>query len=151
MSDWINWLAGLLGGALSWYFGGLDGLIFALLALSIIDYISGVSAAFTQHELSSDVGFTGIARKVMIFCLVGAANVVDKLLFGQADTLRTAVIFFYIANETLSIIENAVKLGVPIPEILKDKLQQLHDTKPHKPESKSKSRKSEKSKHGDGE
>ena len=129
MSDWINWLAGLLGGALSWYFGGLDGLIFALLALSIIDYTSGVSAAFAQHKLSSDVGFKGIARKVMIFCLVGAANVVDKLLFGQADTLRTAVIFFYIANETLSIIENAVKLGVPIPEILKDKLAQLHGQK----------------------
>ncbi|MBQ8693363.1 MAG: phage holin family protein [Synergistaceae bacterium] len=129
MTDWISYLAGLLGGALGWYFGGLDGLIFALLALSAIDYISGVSAAFAQHELSSSIGFTGIARKVMIFALVGAANVVDKLIFAQADTLRTAVIFFYIANETLSIIENAIKLGVPIPDVLKDKLAQLHNPK----------------------
>ena len=129
MTDWISYLAGLLGGALGWYFGGLDGLIFALLALSAIDYISGVSAAFAQHELSSSIGFTGIARKVMIFALVGAANIVDKLIFAQADTLRTAVIFFYIANETLSIIENAIKLGVPIPDVLKDKLAQLHNPK----------------------
>ncbi|MBQ8693450.1 MAG: phage holin family protein [Synergistaceae bacterium] len=125
MTDWISYLAGLLGGALGWYFGGLDGLLYALLGLTIVDYISGISAAFAQRELSSSTGFKGIARKVMIFALVGAANVVDKLIFGQADTLRTAVIFFYIANESLSIIENAIKLGVPIPDLMKDKLAQI--------------------------
>ena len=125
MTDWISWLASILGGALGWYFGGLDGLLYALLGLTTVDYISGVIAAYTSRELSSAKGFKGIAGKVMIFCLVGAANVVDKLIFGEADTLRTAVIFFYIANESLSIIENAIKLGVPIPDLMKDKLAQI--------------------------
>ena len=68
----------------------------------------------------------------MIFALVGVANVVDNLLFGHADTLRTAVICFYVANESLSIIENAIKLNVPIPDALKEKLEQLHDSKHEK-------------------
>ena len=151
ITDYLNWIAGFLGAVFGWYLGKFDGFLYALLAFSTADYITGVMAAYSQKKLSSAIGFKGIAGKVMIFALVGVANVVDNLLFGHADTLRTAVICFYVANESLSIIENAVKLNVPIPDALKDKLQQLHDTKPHKPEGKSKSRKSEKSKHGDGE
>ena len=126
MTDWINWIAGFLGAAFGWYFGKLDSFLYALLAFSTADYITGVMAAYSQKKLSSAVGFKGIAGKVMIFALVGVANVVDNLLFGHADTLRTAVICFYVANESLSIIENAIKLGVPIPDALKDKLAQLH-------------------------
>ena len=129
MTDWINWIAGFLGAAFGWYFGKLDSFLYALLAFSTADYITGVMAAYSQKKLSSAVGFKGIAGKVMIFALVGVANVVDNLLFGHADTLRTAVICFYVANESLSIIENAIKLGVPIPDALKEKLEQLHDSK----------------------
>ena len=125
MTKYLDWLAGFMGAAFGWYFGGFDGALFALLGLTIVDYISGVLAAFAQNELSSSRGFNGIARKIIIFSLVGAANVIDKLVFGQADTLRTAVIFFYIANESRSIIENAIKLNVPIPEVLKEKLAQI--------------------------
>lgn len=125
MIEYLDWIAGFIGAAAGWYFGGFDGALFALLGLTIVDYVSGVLAAYAQAELSSSRGFNGIARKVIIFSLVGAANVIDKLVFGQADTLRTAVIFFYIANESLSIIENAIKLNVPIPEVLKEKLAQI--------------------------
>jgi len=126
MIEHLDWIAGFIGAAFGWYFGKFDGFLFALLAFSTADYISGVMAAYSQKKLSSAVGFKGIAGKVMIFALVGVANVLDILLFGQADTLRTAVILFYIANESLSIIENAIKLNVPIPDALKDKLMQLH-------------------------
>ncbi|MBQ3625125.1 MAG: phage holin family protein [Synergistaceae bacterium] len=126
MIEHLDWIAGFFGAAFGWYFGKLDGFLYALLAFSTADYISGVMAAWTKKELSSAVGFKGIAGKVMIFALVGVANVLDMLLFGQADTLRTAVILFYIANESLSVIENAIKLNVPIPDALKDKLTQLH-------------------------
>nr|MBQ6739381.1 phage holin family protein [Synergistaceae bacterium] len=119
----------VLGAAFGWYFGKIDGFLYALLAFSTADYITGVMAAYSQKTLSSAVGFKGIAGKIMIFLLVGVANVMDMLLFGQADTLRTAVIMFYIANESLSIIENAIKLNVPIPDALKDKLKQFHDGK----------------------
>lgn len=133
MSDYVNCLAGVFGAAFGWYFGKIDGFLYALLAFSTADYITGVMAAYSQKTLSSAVGFKGIAGKIMIFLLVGVANVVDMLLFGQADTLRTAVIMFYIANESLSIIENAIKLNVPIPDALKDKLEQFHNAKHEEP------------------
>ena len=129
VDNYANLAAGFLGGAFGWYFGKLDGFLYALLAFSTADYITGVMAAYSQKQLSSAIGFKGIAGKIMIFALVGVANVVDNLLFGQADTLRTAVICFYVANESLSIIENAIKLNVPIPDALKDKLAQLHGGK----------------------
>ncbi|MBR0096933.1 MAG: phage holin family protein [Synergistaceae bacterium] len=129
VSDYVNCFAGVLGAAFGWYFGKIDGFLYALLAFSTADYITGVMAAYSQKTLSSAVGFKGIAGKIMIFLLVGVANVMDMLLFGQADTLRTAVIMFYIANESLSIIENAIKLNVPIPDALRDKLKQFHDGK----------------------
>ena len=138
MHNYFNWIAGIIGGAFAWYFGKLDGFLYALLAFSTTDYITGVMAAWSQHKLSSAVGFKGIAGKVMIFALVGVANVVDKLLFSEADTLRTAVICFYVANESLSIIENAIKLGVPVPEALKDKLKQLHEGNHEEPKGKKK-------------
>lgn len=126
ITDYLNWIAGFLGAVFGWYLGKFDGFLYALLAFSTADYITGVMAAYSQKKLSSAIGFKGIAGKVMIFALVGVANVVDNLLFGHADTLRTAVICFYVANESLSIIENAIKLGVPVPDALKDKLSQLH-------------------------
>lgn len=115
------WIIGLL----AWFFGGLDGFIKVLIAFSVIDYVTGVSAAYVRRELSSAIGFKGIAKKVMIFCFVGIAHVVDKHMLGDTATLRTAVALFYIGNEGISIVENAKAMGVPIPEVVYEKLHGL--------------------------
>ena len=116
-----------IGGWLGWYLGGCDGLLYALLGFVIMDYITGVMCAIADKKLSSDAGFKGLCRKVLIFILVGAANIIDVQIIGTGSVLRTAVIFFYISNEGLSLIENAGHLGLPIPEKLKAVLEQLHD------------------------
>ena len=93
----------------------------------VIDYLTGVMCAFADHTLSSEVGFRGICRKVLIFLLVGMANILDVAVIGNESVLRTAVIFFYISNEGVSLLENAGHLGLPIPQKMKDVLEQLHD------------------------
>ena len=115
------------GGWLGWFLGGCYGLLFALIAFVVIDYITGVMCAVSDHTLSSEVGFRGICRKVLIFLLVGIANILDVQVIGTGSVLRTAVIFFYISNEGVSLLENAGHLGLPIPQKLKDILAQLHD------------------------
>ena len=116
-----------VGGWLGYFLGGCDGLLYALLAFVVIDYITGVMYAIADKNLSSEVGFKGICRKVLIFLLVGIANVLDVQVIGTGSVLRTAVIFFYISNEGVSLLENAGHIGLPIPEKLKDVLEQLHD------------------------
>ena len=91
-----------------------------------IDYITGVMCAIVDHKLSSEVGFKGICKKVLIFMMVGIGNIIDVQVLGQAGVLRTAVIFFYLSNEGVSMLENAGHLGLPIPAKLKDILVQLH-------------------------
>ena len=116
-----------LGGWLGWFLGGCDGLLIALVAFVVIDYITGVMCAVLDKNLSSEVGFRGIFKKVLIFLLVGVANVLDVQVIGAGSVLRTAVIFFYLSNEGVSLTENAAHLGLPIPEKLKEVLEQLHD------------------------
>lgn len=116
-----------IGGWLGWFLGGCDGLLYALLAFVVVDYITGVMCAISDHTLSSEVGFKGICRKVLIFLLVGIANILDVQVIGTGSVLRTAVIFFYISNEGISLLENAGHLGLPIPVKMKDILAQLHD------------------------
>ena len=116
-----------LGGFLGWFLGGADGFLYALIAFVVIDYITGVMCAISDKSLSSEVGFRGICRKVLIFILVGVGNLLDVYILGEAGVLRTAVIFFYLSNEGVSLLENASRLGLPIPEKLKEILQQLHD------------------------
>lgn len=116
-----------VGGWLGYFLGGCDGLLFALLAFVVIDYITGVMCAITDKTLSSEVGFKGICRKVLIFLLVGIANILDVQVIGTGSILRTAVIFFYISNEGVSLLENAAHLGLPVPEKIKIVLEQLHD------------------------
>ena len=115
------------GGFLGWFLGGVDGFLYALIAFTVIDYITGVMCAITDKNLSSSIGFKGICRKVLIFTLVGIGNIVDVYVLGQGGVLRTAVIFFYLSNEGVSLLENAAHLGLPIPQKLKDVLAQLHD------------------------
>ena len=116
-----------LGGWIGYYLGGCDGLLYALIAFIIVDYLTGVMCAIADKKLSSNVGFKGICRKVLIFLLVGIANIIDIQVIGQVGILRTAVIFFYLSNEGVSLLENAGHLGLPIPEQLKTVLEQLHD------------------------
>ena len=116
-----------VGGWLGWFLGGCDGLLYALIAFVVIDYITGVMCAINDHTLSSEVGFRGICRKVLIFILVGIANILDVQVIGTGSVLRTAIIFFYISNEGVSLLENAAHLGLPVPEKLKVVLKQLHD------------------------
>ena len=116
-----------VGGWLGYFLGGCDGLLYALIAFVVIDYITGVLCAIIDRKLSSAVGFKGIFRKVLIFLLVGIANIIDVQVIGTGAVLRTAVIFFYISNEGVSLLENAGHLGLPIPEKIKTVLEQLHD------------------------
>lgn len=116
-----------VGGWLGWFLGGCDGLLFALIAFVAVDYITGVMCAIVDKNLSSSVGFKGICRKVLIFLLVGIAHILDAQVIGAGSVLRTAIIFFYLSNEGVSLLENAAHLGLPVPEKLKDVLQQLHD------------------------
>ena len=116
-----------LGGFIGWFLGGADGFLYALIAFVVIDYITGVLCAIADKSLSSEVGFKGICRKVLIFVLVGIGNIIDVYVLGDSSVLRTAVIFFYLSNEGVSLLENAARLGLPIPDKLKDVLSQLHD------------------------
>lgn len=116
-----------IGGWLGYFLGGCDGLLYALVVFVVVDYITGVMCAINDKKLSSSVGFKGICRKVLIFLLVGIANVLDVQVIGTGSVLRTAVIFFYISNEGISLLENAGHLGLPIPEKIKVVLEQLHD------------------------
>ena len=115
-----------IGGWLGWFLGGCDGLLYALLAFVVIDYITGIMCAVVDKKLSSNVGFRGIFRKVLIFVMVGIGNLIDTQLIGSGEALRTAVIFFYISNEGVSLLENAAHIGLPIPDKMKDVLAQLH-------------------------
>lgn len=116
-----------VGGWLGYFLGGCDGLLYALLAFVVIDYITGVMCAINDKTLSSQVGFRGICRKVLIFLMVGIANILDVHIIGTGSVLRTAVIFFYISNEGISLLENAAHLGLPVPEKIKKVLEQLHN------------------------
>ena len=123
----IQLIFSAVGGWLGYFLGGCDGLLYALIAFVVIDYITGVMCAIINKQLSSEVGFKGIFRKVLIFLLVGIANIIDVQVIGTGAVLRTAVIFFYISNEGVSLLENAGHLGLPIPEKIKTVLEQLHD------------------------
>lgn len=115
-----------VGGWHGWFLGGCDGLLYALLAFVVIDYITGVMCAIVDKRLSSAIGFKGIFKKVLIFALVGIGHILETHVIGAGAVLRTAVIFFYMSNEGVSLLENAAYLGLPIPKKLKAVLEQLH-------------------------
>ena len=116
-----------IGGWLGWFLGGCDGLLYALLAFVVIDYVTGIMCAVVDKKLSSAVGFKGIFKKVLIFALVGIGHILDTHIIGSGSVMRTAIIFFYLSNEGVSLLENAAYLGLPIPQKLKSVLEQLHD------------------------
>lgn len=120
----------ILGGCIGFYLGSVDAFIYTLIAFVIADYLTGVLRAGVEKKLSSSIGFKGIAKKIMIFIVVGIANLCDvNLIKGDGTMIRTAIIFFYIANEGLSILENSVAIGLPVPDKLKAMLEQLKEDK----------------------
>ena len=118
-----------VGGVVGWFLGGFDGFLYALIVFVVMDYLTGVLAAGVRKDLSSEVGFKGIAKKVCIFVLVGIANIVDTQVIHDGAAIRTAVIFFYLANEGISILENSTVIGLPAPQKLREMLQQLTEEK----------------------
>ena len=116
-----------VGGWLGYFLGGFDGLLYALIIFIVVDYITGLMCAINDQTLSSSIGFKGICKKVVILLLVGMAHILDAEVIGTGSILRTAVTFFYISNDGISILENTVHLGLPVPEAIKSVLEQLHD------------------------
>ena len=123
----VQMAAAAIGGWLGYFLGGLDGLLIALIVFMVLDYITGLMCAIADKQLSSEAGFRGICKKVLILMLVGVANIVDVYVVGDGSALRGAVVCFYLSNEGLSLLENAAHLGLPVPDKLKGILAQLHD------------------------
>lgn len=120
------WSAGI-GAILGSFVGVFDGLLYALVIFISVDYITGVMCGIVEKNLSSCIGFRGIAQKVFILLLVGVANILDVNVIGSGSILRSAVICFYISNEGISIIENAARIGLPVPQKLRNVMKQLKD------------------------
>lgn len=127
MNDIIKGILAAICTAVGFLFGSADGLIIALVVLIVMDYISGVMAAVVEKRLSSEIGAKGIAKKVFMLLIVAVANIVDINVIGEGHVLRAVTVVFYIANECISLIENAGRLGVPVPKKLIDVLAQLRD------------------------
>ena len=122
--DLIRWAGAGLAAAATFFFGGADKWIFALIAVAILDYISGVIAAGIKREVNSKKGFAGILKKVLMFCVVAVANIVDKAT-DAGGVLRALTIGFLLANESISVLENCGRCGIPLPKKLLDILEQL--------------------------
>lgn len=126
---WISLQLALaaVGAWLGWFLGGMDGLVYAMIVFVIADYATGVLCAVSDRRLSSETGFKGICRKVLVFVLIGVANLIDIYIIKSGSMLRTATIFFYLSNEGISLLENAAHLGLPVPQKVKDILKQLNE------------------------
>ncbi|HEM3642070.1 TPA: phage holin family protein [Streptococcus suis] len=120
-------LFSMIGGLIGSLFGELDGILYALLVFIIIDYLTGIFAAVVEKQLSSSIGFRGIFKKIAILFLVSIGHLIDTVIIKQGGTIRTMVIFFYLSNEGLSILENTVRIGLPIPEKLQAILKQINE------------------------
>lgn len=124
---WVQVAIAAIGGFFGWFLGGLDGFLYALIAFVVLDYLTGLMCAIVDKKLSSEIGFRGIFKKVLIFVMVGIGHIVDTQIIGDGSVLRTAIIFFYCSNEGVSLLENASRIGLPVPQKLKDILAQLHN------------------------
>jgi len=123
---WIQTAVTVVGGWLGWTLGGMDGFLFALIAFVVADYATGVMRAILEKRLSSSVGARGIFKKIVIFVMVAIGHTLDTRIVGSGAAIRTAIIYFFISNEGVSLLENAAAIGLPIPEKLREVLAQLH-------------------------
>lgn len=122
----VNSWFGVVEAFLDWFLGGFDDLLYILLIFMAVDYLTGVLCAISERKLSSEIGFKGIMRKVLILILGGIAHALDVYLLKNGSAIRTTTMFFYVSNEGISLLENVARLGLPVPEKLKDVLKQLH-------------------------
>lgn len=129
VANTMQYVFAAMGGALGAVMGGYDGFLYALIVFVVMDYVTGVMVGILNKELSSRIGFRGIFKKVVIFCLVAVAHIIDTHVIGNGSVLRTAVIFFYLSNEGISILENATVIGLPVPGKLKEILEQIREGK----------------------
>ena len=127
MNKIIQIIAASAAAVCGFLFGEFDGLMYALIAFMVLDYISGVLVAIAQKELSSKVGFKGIAKKICILMLVAVGHLIDEHVLGGGVVCRSMVTGFYIANEGISVLENAAELGLPLPKKLISVLEQLKE------------------------
>ena len=123
---WIQTAFAAMGGWLGWTLGGMDGFLFALIAFVVADYTTGVMRAILDKRLSSAVGARGIFKKVVIFVMVAIGHTLDTRIVGSGAAIRTAIIYFFISNEGVSLLENAAAIGLPVPNKLREVLTQLH-------------------------
>jgi len=114
-----------LGAFAGYFWGALDGFFYALITFVIVDYVTGVMSAAVHKKLSSNIGFKGIIKKICVFIMIGMAHIIDTYMLNGSDVLRTMIIFFFMANEGLSIVENVIFMGVKVPDQLVAVLQQL--------------------------
>ena len=117
----------VIGGYLGWFLGGFDGFLYALIVFVAVDYLTGLMCAVIDKRLSSEIGAKGIFKKVLIFALVGLGHMLDTQVLIDGSAIRMAVIFFYLSNEGLSILENATHIGLPLPKKFKAVLKQLNE------------------------
>ncbi len=137
LSDEVKWIIGIIGGLASTLTGGLDGLMYALLVFIVIDYISGLSVARARHEMNSEIGWLGITKKFQTLLMVIVGNILDTKVIGQGSVFRTAIIFLYISNECISIMENTANLGLPVPKRVVEWLVQVKNAELYKPDEES--------------
>ncbi|WP_349948418.1 phage holin family protein [Lacrimispora sp. BS-2] len=131
VANTMQYVFAAMGGALGSVMGGFDGFLYALIVFVVVDYMTGVMVGISNKELSSQIGFRGIFKKVVIFSLVAVAHIIDTHVIQNGSVLRTTVIFFYLSNEGISILENAALIGLPIPKKMKDVLEQLKENEDH--------------------
>ncbi len=121
----IDSIAGAVGAVLGFMYGEVTGLFWALIAFMALDYITGVVVAIIEKRLSSEVGFRGLAKKFLILVFVAVGHIADTYILGGTPAAMSAVMLFYIANEGISIIENAAALGLPVPKKLTSIMEQI--------------------------
>ena len=128
ISQFIRTFFAFACGLAGFLWGNTDGLLIALISFICLDYITGLIVGAAQHKLNSQVSFNGLCKKALILLIVAVAHIIDsQVLGGNTSVFRSAACGLYIANEGLSILENAGKLGIPMPKKLKNVLEQLRD------------------------
>ena len=132
MEKTVQCISAVFGAVIGFLFGEISGLLIALVFLMVIDYITGIIKAYYKHELSSEIGFKGIFKKIIILCLVSVAHMIDLYVIGSSAVIMSATIMFYIGNEGISILENAADIDIPLPPALIKSLRQISESQKKK-------------------
>lgn len=132
MEKTVQCISAAFGAVIGFLFGEVSGLLIALVFLMVIDYITGIIKAYYKHELSSEIGFKGIFKKIIILCLVSVAHMIDLYVIGSSAVIMSATIMFYIGNEGISILENAADIDIPLPPALIKSLRQISESQKKK-------------------